>query len=206
MKKNTIIITITILVLIMLSIGGYFILTKKDDAKTTTTNDSKKFASEYTEVSEDNVFVYRDIDEIIKIMKNGTGVVYLGFPECKWCQAYVKYLDEIAKEVGIEKIYYCNISEDRKNNTEKYQEVLSMLEGNLQFDDEGNARIYVPNVSFHIKGELIGNDYETSKDTHNLKEPKDYWTKDEVKDLKQRLTKYMKKVYSASNICTDCNK
>lgn len=206
MKKNNSIIAIAILVLIMLIIGGYFILVKKDDAKITTTNDSKKFASEYTEVSEDNVFVYRDIDEIIKIMKNGTGVVYLGFPECPWCQTYVKYLDEISKEVGIEKIYYFNIYEDRKNNTKKYQEILSMLKDNLQFDDEGNARIYVPNVSFHIKGELIGNDYETSKDTHNLKEPKDYWTKEEVKDLKQRLTKYMKKVYSASNICTDCNK
>lgn len=206
MKKNHIIIVIAILVLIILSIGGYLMLTQKDDEKTITNSDSKKFASEYTEVSEDNVFVYRDIDQIIKIMKQGTGVVYLGFPECPWCQAYVKYLNETAKEVGIEKIYYFNIYEERKNNTEKYQEILSLLKDNLQFDDEGNARVYVPNVSFHIKGELIGNDYETSKDTNNIKKPTDYWTKDEVKELKQRLTKYMKKVYSASNICTDCNK
>ena len=47
--------------------------------------------------------------EIIKIMKNGTGVVYLGFPECPWCQSYVKMLNEVAKDVGIEKIYYYNV-------------------------------------------------------------------------------------------------
>ena len=62
-------------------------------------SDASKFKEEYTEVDEDNVFVYRDIDEIINILEKGTGVVYLGFPECKWCQRYVKYLNEVAKEI-----------------------------------------------------------------------------------------------------------
>ena len=62
-----------------------------------TISDSKKFASEYTQVQEYNVFTYRSEDEIIKILEHGTGIVYLGFPECPWCQAYVKYLNETAK-------------------------------------------------------------------------------------------------------------
>ena len=74
-----------------------------------TISDSKKFTEEYTKVPKYNVFVYRDSSEIIKILEHGTGVVYLGFPECPWCQAYVKYLNEVAKEVGIDKIYYYNI-------------------------------------------------------------------------------------------------
>lgn len=168
--------------------------------------DNIKFSKEYTEVSDDNVFVYKDINDIIKIMENGTGVVYLGFPECPWCQAYVKYLNEVAKEVGIEKIYYYNILEDRKNNTKEYQKIVSILDEYLQYDDEGNKRIYVPNVSFHVNGSVIGVDFETSLDTHNLENPKDYWTEEEVSDLKEVLTDLMTKVYNKQNICTECNK
>ena len=46
------------------------------------TTDAAKFASEYTEVPKDNVFVYKNSDEIINIIKHGTGVVYIGFPSC----------------------------------------------------------------------------------------------------------------------------
>ena len=169
-------------------------------------SDAKRFSKEYTSVNEENVFVYKDIDEIIKIMEHGTGIVYLGFPECPWCNAYVKYLNEVAEDVGIDEIYYYNILEDRKSNTKEYQKVVELLGDNLQYDEEGNLRIYVPNVSFHIKGEVIGNDYETSYDTHGYKDPDDYWTDDEVDDLKERLTEYMEKVFNALNSCTDCNK
>lgn len=168
--------------------------------------DNIKFSEEYQSVGEKNVFTYRTIDEIINIMEKGTGVVYLGFPECPWCNAYVKYLNEVAQEVGIEKIYYYNILEDRINNTSGYQKIVSILKDNLQTDEEGYPRIYVPNVSFHIEGKIIGNDYETSKDTHDLKDPNEYWTEDEVKDLKETLTKYMEEVYLKLNACTECNK
>jgi len=191
-----------IALLIVLVVGGvtYFILKDKEKA------DNIKFSEEYTNVTDDNVFTYRNIDEIIKIMEKGTGVVYLGFPECPWCQAYVKYLNEVAKEVGIEKIYYYNILEDRKNNTEGYQKIVKLLEDYLQTDAEGNPRVYVPNVSFHINGKVIGNDYETSLDTHELSDPNEYWTKEEVTDLKERLTTHMKKVDVALSSCTECNK
>ena len=37
--------------------------------------DSEKFAKEYTTITDDNYFVYRNIDEIIKILEHGTGAV-----------------------------------------------------------------------------------------------------------------------------------
>ena len=210
MKKKYGII-IAIILVVLLGVGLFFIL--KDDeekpndgSKTVVSEDAKKFASEYSTVSEDNVFVYKSAEEIIKIMENGTGVVYLGFPECPWCQTYVKYLNEVAKEVEIEKIYYFNILEDRKNNTEEYKKIVELLKEELQYDDEGNHRIFVPNVSFHVEGKLIGNDCETSKDTKGYDNPADYWTDEEVKDLKKTLTLYMEEVYAAQNACTDCNK
>ncbi len=202
MNKKNIGIIIGVIVILALLIGGYFILKNGEKAS----DDAVKFAKEYSEVGEDNLFVYRTADEIIQIMEHGTGVVYLGYPECPWCQAYVKYLNEAAKESGIEKIYYCNTKELKENAMDKYNKLIELLHGHLQYKEEGQEWIYVPNVSFHIDGRIVGNDYETSKDTHGLKNPKDYWTDEEVKELKDKLKGYMDDVRSALNVCTDCNK
>lgn len=204
MKKNIIVGVIILVVICLLGVGGWFLF--KEDEEPIKLTDAEKFVQEYPEIEENNVFVYRSIEEIIKIMENGTGIVYLGFPECPWCQAYVKYLNEVAKNEGVKEIYYFNILNDRTNNTKEYQKIVKLLGDNLEFDEEGNHRVYVPNVSFHINGEIIGNDFETAYDTKGFESPSDYWTKEEVKDLKDTLTKYAKRVVVALNTCTDCNK
>ena len=167
-------------------------------------SDSQKFAEEYTEVPEYNVFVYKGAEEIIKILEHGTGIVYLGFPECPWCQAYVPILSEVADIEGIDKIYYFNIINERKENTQNYQKMVSILSDYLQYDDEGNKRIYVPAIIAVIDGQIIGFDDESSYDTLGYDDPKDYWTEDRKENLKKRLTEMISKV--ADNKCSDCNK
>lgn len=166
--------------------------------------DAQKFAKEYTELNEDNYFVYRDSEQIIKILEHGTGVIYLGFPECPWCQAYVPTLNEVADIEGLEKIYYYNILEDRKNNTKTYKKIVEILNKYLQYDDEGNKRIYVPAVVVISEGEVVGFDDETAYDTKGFSKPEDYWTKEEISELKIKLTDMINRVLD--NKCTDCNK
>lgn len=168
--------------------------------------DTEKFYKEYTLVSSDNVFVYKSAEEIINLMEHGTGVVFLGFPECPWCQYYVRYLNEVAIEVGIDKIYYYNIKKDRDKNTDSYKKMVSILEDFLQYDDNGVKRIYVPNVSFHVNGELIGVDYETAYTTLGLEEPYMYWTDEAIENFKQKLYEPMYKVKYNMSVCTECNK
>ena len=103
----------------------------------------------------------------------------LGFPECPWCQRYVVYLNEVSKDIGIEKIYYYNILEDRKNNTDTYKKIVSLIGDYLQYDEEGNKKIYVPAVIGVNKGEIVGFDDETSYDTKGFETPQEY---DEDKD------------------------
>ena len=189
-KKNLLIIPILLILL----------LTGCKETKT----DAERFAEEYKTMTEYNYYVYKDIDEIIKILEHGTGAVYLGFPDCPWCGAYVPMLNEVADIGGLEKIYYYNILEDRKNNTKDYQKIVSILDEYLKYDDEGNKRIFVPAVIFVSKGEIIGFDDETSYDTKGLKNPEDYWTEEEQKDLKNRLSSYISQI--VDNSCTDCNK
>lgn len=200
MKDKKLFVVGAILVVIGL-ILSYFFLIKKDDNKI---DDAKKFKTEYTNVSDDNPFVYRSVDQIINILEKGTGVVYLGFPECPWCQAYVPYVEEVAKKVGIDKVYYFNIKEDRKNNTEEYQKIVSMLDVYLPNDDEGNKRIYVPAIIIVQNGKIIEFDDETSKDTKGYKTPEEYWKNENLDALKTKLEKAFNEI--KSTVCkSGCN-
>ena len=169
-------------------------------------SDAVRFSKEYSTVSRDNPFVYRTGDEIVDILEKGTGVVLLGFPSCPWCQKYVGYLSDVAKDKGITKIFYYDIEKDRANNTELYQKLVSILASYLQYDEEGQRRIYVPNTTFVVDGKIIGNDLESSKYTAGETDPEKYWTEGRVNDLKSRLGSLMQQVKDAESCTDSCNK
>lgn len=200
MKKKVVILLGVVLV-IALGVLGYLYLNKEKN----TNVDGKRFAEEYTSVTEDNVFVYRNIDEIINILEHGTGVVYLGFPECPWCTAYVPYLNEVAQDNDVEKVYYYNILNDRKENNDNYKKLVDILKDYLKFDEEGNKRIYAPSVIAVKNGETIDFDDETAWDTKGYKTPEEYWQNEDLEGLKKKLAKMFED--TKSNFCTsDCNK
>ena len=168
-------------------------------------SDAMRFSGEYSSVEVDNVFKYKTAEETKDILEHGTGVVFLGFPSCPWCQSYAKMLNDLAKEKGLTEIYYYNIHDDRENNTEIYQKFVSILGDYLQYDNTGKKRIYVPNATFIVDGEIIGNDLETSKDTLGLQNPDDYWTEERVAAWKEKIGALMEKVKSAQGCATTCN-
>lgn len=196
MNKKVKYIILGVLLLLIASLVVYFVFIKKDN-----NTDNIKFSKEYTSVSKDNVFVYRSKDEIINILEHGTGIVYLGYPECPWCMAYVPLLNEIAKNEGIEKIYYYNIREDRKSNTEFYQKVVSILNDYLNYDEEGKKRIFVPNVTFVKEGKIIFNDNETSLISEGT--PSEYWTEEKKTLFNEKFRKNINELLD--DVCTSCN-
>lgn len=203
MNKKKILIIIG--AIILLGVILYLAVSTNNKKEQNITNDNERFANEYKTVTKDNVFVYRDINEIINILEKGTGVVYLGFPECPWCKAYATYLNEVAKEQDVEKVYYYNILEDRKNNTKEYQKIIELLGDYVANDEEGNKRIYVPMVIGVNKGQIVGFDDETAWDTKGYETPEDYWSQEDLQGLKDKLAKMFQD--TKSNICTsDCNK
>lgn len=188
---------------LVLIVVSCLLIYKKFD-KVDTNKDANKFAQEYRMVGSDNSFQYKTSEEIIKILENGTGIVFLGFPECNWCQYYVKYIDEVAKETD-NKVNYYNVKQDREENNETYKKLISLLTGKLQFDKDGNERIYVPHVAVVIKGEIVEFDYESSLDTAGLKDPALYWTEEKKTNLKSKLKPAFEKVFSELNSCTSCD-
>lgn len=191
-KKQNIILILFGTILIIL--GIIFIYDNKN---------SVKFKKEYIKASKNNKFVYKTEEEIINILEKGTGIIYFGFPECPWCQEYIKYLDDISNKSNIKEVYYLNIFEIRKNNTDEYKKIVNLLKDYLDKDENNNPRIFVPHVVAVKDGKIIDNDNETSMITESIS-TKEYWTEDKVEALKNKLKIIFDKV--TLQICTDkCN-
>jgi len=165
------------------------------------TEDSVKFKEEYEklndkeatldrkykklEISKDNPIKYSNYDEIIDIIKNKTGIIYLGFPECPWCRTALPVLFDVAKANKIDTIYYLNIKNERDSyvvedgkltyaldengkeikGTEGYFKLLDALKEHLSdyvinMDGEsyevGEKRLYAPSVIFVREGKVLG--------------------------------------------------
>ena len=80
MKNKGIIITMGIIIVILIAIIIFLLVGNKNEEQTVK-SDAEKFSEEYTLVDKDNKFRYANIDEVIDTLEDGTGVVYLGFPE-----------------------------------------------------------------------------------------------------------------------------
>jgi len=150
-------------------------------------SDSERFALDYPLVGSGNIFVYRNAAETADILENGRGIVFMGFKECPWCQFYAVFLQDVARELEVEKIYYFDIREDRQSNSENYRRIVDILSGHLQYDDEGRPRVYVPDLSIVSRGRIITHDFETSNDTLGYSTPEEYWNAERVNELKERL-------------------
>ena len=136
---------------------------------------------EYLEVDVDktNVMTYTSIDKIIDIIKNGTGVIYLGYPECPWSRNAVPALLEVSESTSIDTIYYLNMKDvkDRfaldsdgniiteKEGVKGYDELLAALDSILDdytlTKEDGTTvtadekRVYVPLVVFVKDGKIV---------------------------------------------------
>lgn len=124
------------------------------------------------EITKNNPMYYATYEEVIDVL-DGTGVIYLGYPECPWCRNLVSELITASKKVSLDKIYYINVKNDKNelklndngeietvkkgskgynNLTDKLKDVLPIYEG---LNDDSIKHIYVPYVIFVKNGEII---------------------------------------------------
>ena len=166
---------------------------EKPKTPSTNVSDAAKFKSEYPRVAADNRFVYASEDEVLRVFDSGSGVVFLGFPQCPWCQRLSEYVDRAARAEGIDKIYYLNIRDARANNNEVYQKLVKKLESYLDKDDNGKPRIFVPDVSIVKNGKIIGRYKEESTGDDSIT-PDKYWTTERIERALSQLRGFMRQL------------
>lgn len=212
---------------------------EEDNSKKTTITDSVKFKEEYEKlngevnsknqkeypkvgISEENVIKYTDVNDILDILKDGTGVIYFGYPECPWCRNAVPVLLNAATSTGLGKVYYYNANAiknikevdddgniiETQKEKEGYRDLLKALDSILDeytlTDKDGNTvhtgekRIYVPLVVFVKDGKIIAH-HEGTVDSQE--DPYVLINEEQKEELNNIYVENIKKVQKSS--CDD---
>jgi cytochrome oxidase Cu insertion factor (SCO1/SenC/PrrC family) len=91
-KRTMMWVTLSALIfLIVVSLASILDLQQKN------LTDMQQFKTDYPRVAEQHVFRSVSMKTAIEKLENDTGVVFIGFKECPWCQYLVEYVDKAAK-------------------------------------------------------------------------------------------------------------
>ncbi len=197
MKKYLKYIILLIVILIVIFLVIFLI---KDDG-------SRQFSKKYSNVPKDNVFKKISAEDAVKLVKNKTGILYLGYPDCPWCKQLVPLLNKSAKASGVDSIYYIEDfykmrpdKNDNPINKEEYKQLVDLIGSDIVKDNI----IRVPLVLFINKGNIVSY-HSGTYEGHVLKEKIDKdgnkkmyledLTKSQENDIINVLNSKMEKVY-----------
>ena len=180
--------------IVLIAIGGAILIYNHFDKKRNEEIVVNKFNQEYNINDENNVFEYKNIEEILDLFEGKTGIVFLCTPISKWCQKYALYLNQAIKENNYtEKVYYLDITKERSLDTIKYQKLLEYLDSFLYKDDEERSKINMPDLTFVKDGVAIHHDNDTSLIPSDVNE-NDYWNKNQIIDFKNKIKTYLEEI------------
>ena len=179
-------------ILFTLLIGTFIYLGKKDFTVDKNQSDGERFALEY-KIDKENPFVYSYGAEIVDIIKNRTGLIYLGFSSNDWSRYYVRYLNEVLEANNVKKVYYYDLLKDRVKYTKPYRELEELLTDYLYELDSGKIAISTPAFIIVNDGKIVYFDDETAIERNNIT-PDYYWTNEKIEAFKSRIDSIIKEV------------
>jgi len=228
-----------VIFLLLLAVGGIVLLfhNKNDDEVSEPNKDALRFKEDYAELNgkenskglkyptvelkDDNPFRYINEEEAVKVLENGTGIIYFGFNSCPWCRNLVPNIVEAAKEADSKEIYYLDVMDIRstlsyenkkvtttREGSESYYKLLELLDDYLEKFyvtdakgkkyDTGEKRLYAPTLVAVVDGKIVGFHEGTLKEHTNGYDALD---EDQVKELRKILVDLFSKVNSG--LCSE---
>ena len=179
---------ISLILITVFAIIGAVAIYKFTNKEESINSNNTLSSNDYSMLNDDNVFTIKSIDNVVNIINKETGIIFFCIPENEWCNYYISYLNEIAKESNIKEINYLNIKRDRQYNTNGYRKLINALNDYLYKDDEGNKKIFVPTLVFIKDGKIVSYDNEVLLTNVS---PSEYWTEEKIDELKNRINNYI---------------
>ncbi len=184
-----IILTIIIIILFIL-IGTY-------DFNKEVKSEALKINQTLTMVDKDNVYKFTNSSEVNNLINNTTanGIVLFGFKENCWTNYFAKYVNEVAKSVGIKEIGYYDFLSDRNESNGTYETIVNDLSIYLKYNDLGSSDIEAPALLVIKDGNILAYIDDTSYRTGDIT-PDIYWNEYNISIFKDKLntifTEYVK--------------
>lgn len=127
--------------------------------------------------------------------KKGSGILYLGYDGCQWCERGIPELNTVAREHGVT-VYYCEtdpyapaeefITEDQWNK------LIENIGSVLTKSEDGEPQLFVPLVIGVKNGEITGS-HTALVDSFDIINEDDQMNDSEKKELQKIYLDIMKK-------------
>lgn len=164
--------------IIAIVICGWYIWSHPQTSPSPQPSDAARFKAAYSRVVDDNRFVFASAGEVLEKFESGSGLIFLGFQQCPWCQQLVPIVDEAAKAEGLDKIYYLDIRHARETNDATYKKLVEKLKPHLRTDENGQPRVYVPDVTALKDGRVVGHFLQETTADGEKATADTYWTRE----------------------------
>ncbi len=135
--------------------------------------DNERFANDFSLVDNDNVFEYVNASKARMVASGQKGIVLFGTKN-EWVNYYAYIVNKVAKEMGIEVIYYYDFIKNRQDNNGTYEDIVEKLSNYVTYNDRGKAEIYAPSLLVVCKDNILYFNSETSFVKGEVK-PENYW-------------------------------
>ncbi|MFC2606359.1 hypothetical protein FBF28_04170 [Candidatus Saccharibacteria bacterium oral taxon 488] len=177
--------------IIAIVICGWYMWSHPQTPPSPQSSDAARFKTAYSRVADDNRFVFAAAGEVLEKFESGSGLIFLGFQQCPWCQRLAPIVDEAAKAERLDKIYYLDIRHARETNDATYKKLVEKLKPHLRTDENGQPRVYVPDVTALKDGRVVGHFLQETTADGEKATPDTYWTRERraraVEQLRQMI-------------------
>ena len=189
-KTRNILKKIIYVILFVLMIFAFIYLSEKykDNSK----EEVKTISNYYPEINSD-VFNVINGTKLINVIKKDKSIIFIGSQTSRWSRQYIKELNSIFQEIGLDKIYYYDINNDKAQKNSNYYEIRELLNGFLTSTDGSENNLLAPSFYIIDNGKFLyyNNDTVAMKNTTEIE---DYWTEEQKKqfafEIKNAINKY----------------
>lgn len=145
MKKNSIIICLVVLVILVLGFFSVKYYMSQDISE-----DAIKFKEEYEslngtiresdgekyndiKIDRNNPIKYIDCKEALEVLKKNQAIVYVGAEWCPWCRNAIPVLFDVAEKYDVKEIYYLNLDNEKSSFEVKNGELVETVKGSKDY-------------------------------------------------------------------------
>ena len=179
------------LVIFVLLILAFIYLGTKEYHNKIKKNINNDIASDML-LDNETVFIETNHSKVLsKLSSKNNFILYACIDANKLCTKYGLLINDVAKENGINDIFYYDFKNDREENNGTYQKILSKLSDYLMTDDLGNQDLHAPTLIFFKNGLVYSFDDSLSEYRGNFNVD-DVWTEEQINIKKTYLTEVMK--------------
>lgn len=161
------------------------------------------FHAKYPLVPEHHRFIEINATQARDLLEKGSGMLFLGFPECPWCQQLAPLMATAAEQANLSAIYYLNIRTAKAEQPDAYAAIVQYLQEYLPRNEAGEVRLSVPDVTVVQNGKVSARfKQEKTGDDEVITNAKEYWAapgrKDravqQLKDMMQPVAPHITKI------------